>query len=36
MSDLNKAMLIGNIGKDPEIRMTQSNKPVANVVLATS
>ena len=36
MSDLNKAMLIGNIGKDPEIRRTQSNKPVAIVVLATS
>ncbi len=33
---LNKAMLIGNVGKDPEIRHTQDGKEIANLVLATS
>lgn len=32
---LNKAMLIGRLGKDPEIRYTQSGKAVANLSLAT-
>ncbi len=33
---LNKVMLIGNVGKDPEIRTTQDGKEIANLVLATS
>jgi single-strand DNA-binding protein len=36
MSDLNKAMIIGRLGKDPEIRYTQDGKAVANFTLATS
>lgn len=32
---LNKAMLIGRLGKDPEVRYTQSGKPVASFSLAT-
>ncbi|MDO8941057.1 MAG: single-stranded DNA-binding protein [Methylicorpusculum sp.] len=32
----NKAQLIGRLGRDPEIRYTQSQKPVAQVALATS
>lgn len=33
---LNKVQLIGNVGKDPEIRFTQDGKPVANLSIATS
>lgn len=33
---LNKVMLIGNVGADPEIRRTQSGTKVANLSLATS
>jgi single-strand DNA-binding protein len=33
---LNKVCLIGNVGKDPEIRNTQSGQKVANLSLATS
>ncbi|HPW79049.1 MAG: Single-stranded DNA-binding protein [Bacteroidetes bacterium ADurb.Bin037] len=33
---LNKVMLIGNVGKDPEIRHLESGTAVANLVLATS
>lgn len=33
---VNKAILLGNLGKDPEIRYTADNKPVASVTLATS
>jgi single-strand DNA-binding protein len=36
MSSLNKVMLIGNLGKDPEIRYTQDGSPVATFSLATS
>lgn len=35
MSSVNKVILLGNIGKDPEVRETKSGK-VANLVLATS
>ena len=33
---LNKAMIIGNLGVDPEIRYTQSGTPVANLRIATN
>lgn len=33
---LNKVILIGTLGKDPEIRTTGSGKKVANLSLATS
>lgn len=33
---LNRASLIGNVGKDPEIRITQSGNKVANFSIATS
>ncbi len=36
MSSLNKAMLIGNLGQDPEVRYTQSNTAVATLNIATS
>lgn len=33
---VNKVILVGNVGKDPEIRQTQNNKQVATFSLATS
>ncbi len=33
---LNKVMLIGRLGKEPEVRYTQDNKAIANITLATS
>lgn len=36
MASLNKVMLIGNIGKDPEIRSTQGGKEIATISVATS
>jgi len=36
MSSINKVMLIGRLGKDPEIRHTQNGKAIANFSLATS
>jgi len=36
MSSLNKVLLIGNLGRDPEIRYTPDGSPVANFSLATS
>lgn len=36
MSSLNKVMLIGRLGKDPEVRHTQEGMPVATFSLATS
>ncbi len=35
MSDLNKAMLIGRLGKDPEVRYMPSGKAVCNFSIAT-
>jgi single-strand DNA-binding protein len=36
MGSLNKVMLIGNLGRDPEVRYTQGGTPVANFTMATS
>ena len=36
MSSVNKALIIGNLGQDPEIKYTQSGSPVANISVATS
>lgn len=33
---VNKVILIGNVGRDPEIRRTQSGDAIANIQLATS
>lgn len=33
---VNKVILIGNLGKDPEVRYTPNGKAVANLTLATS
>lgn len=33
---VNKVILIGNVGKDPEIRSTQDGREIANIVIATS
>ena len=33
---VNKVILIGNLGKDPEIRRTQDGRPVANLRIATT
>jgi len=33
---VNKAILIGNVGKDPEVRYTPNNTPVATFSLATT
>src|SRR5690242_13400989 len=33
---VNKVILIGNLGKDPEIRRTQDGRPIANLSAATS
>ncbi len=35
-SGLNKAILIGNLGRDPEVRYTPSGVAVANFTMATS
>lgn len=36
MASLNKVMLIGNVGTDPEMRFTPSGNPVTSFRLATS
>lgn len=33
---VNKVILVGNLGKDPEIRRTQDGRPIANLRIATS
>lgn len=36
MASVNKVILIGNLGRDPEVRYTQSGTAVANFTMATS
>jgi len=36
MASVNKAILLGNLGKDPELRYTPGGQPVANFSLATT
>lgn len=36
MASVNKVILIGNLGKDPELRYTQNGKAVASFSLATT
>jgi len=36
MASDNKVILIGNVGRDPEIRYMQSGEPIANFTLATN
>lgn len=33
---INKAIIVGNLGKDPEVRYTQSGSAIANITIATS
>ena len=36
MASINKVILIGNLGRDPEVRFTQGGAAVANLNLATN
>ena len=36
MSTLNKAMILGRLGRDPEVRYTSGGAPVANISIATN
>jgi single-strand DNA-binding protein len=36
MSNLNKVLLVGRLGKDPEVRYTNDGTPVATFTMATS
>jgi single-strand DNA-binding protein len=36
MPGVNKAIILGNLGKDPEVRTTSAGKPVVNFSVATS
>lgn len=36
MSSVNKAIIVGNLGKDPEVRFTGGGQAVANFTIATS
>lgn len=35
-NSINKVILVGNVGRDPEIRSTQDGKEIASITLATS
>ena len=36
MSSVNRAIILGNVGKDPEVRRLTSGEPVVNLSIATS
>ena len=36
MGSVNKVILVGNLGADPELKYTPSNRPVCNLSLATN
>ena len=36
MASLNKVQIIGNLGRDPDVRHTQDGKPIVNLSVATS
>lgn len=36
MASVNKAIIMGRVGSDPEVRRTQNGKAIANLSLATS
>ena len=36
MSSVNKVIILGNLGQDPDMRMTQSGQHVANISIATT
>ena len=36
MKSVNKVILVGNLGKDPEIKYTPQGKPIAKFSLATN
>jgi single-strand DNA-binding protein len=36
MASVNKVILIGNLGAEPEVRRTQDGKPIVNLRIATS
>ena len=36
MSSVNKVILVGNLGADPEVRRTQDGRPIVNLRVATS
>lgn len=36
MKGINKVILVGNVGKDPEMKYTASGKAIANLTVATS
>jgi single-strand DNA-binding protein len=36
MGSVNKVILLGNVGKDPEVRHTQDGKAIVNLSIATS
>ena len=36
MASVNKAIILGNIGKDPEVRYTASGEAICNITVATS
>ena len=33
---VNKVILVGNLGRDPEVRQTQDGRPIVNLAVATS
>lgn len=36
MASVNKVIIVGNLGKDPEVRFMPSGEPVANLSIATT